>query len=82
MDLDLLTYDSHISEDPDLEIPHPRMHERRFVMVPVCDIAPDVRHPKLNLTMQDILAGIPVESGDLQLFEADWVTINQGRDRS
>ena len=79
LDLDLLTYDNQISEDEKLELPHPRMHLRRFVMVPVCDIAPNVRHPRLGRTMQDILTSIPVEPGDLNLFKADWVAINKGK---
>jgi len=81
LDLDLLTYDNQISQDELLELPHPRMHVRRFVMVPVCDIAPHLRHPKLGLTMQEILSGIPVESGDLRLFEADWTNFNEGKNR-
>ncbi len=76
LDLDLLTYDSLLSDDVDLELPHPRMHVRRFVMVPVCDIAPDWVHPRLNRTMHDILQDIPVEPGDLRPFASDWVTYN------
>ncbi|MEM7750701.1 MAG: 2-amino-4-hydroxy-6-hydroxymethyldihydropteridine diphosphokinase [Pseudomonadota bacterium] len=72
LDLDLLTYDDFVSDQETLELPHPRMHQRRFVMVPVCDIAADVRHPKLQQTMQELLSELPVEAGDLTLFERDW----------
>ncbi|MEM8973978.1 MAG: 2-amino-4-hydroxy-6-hydroxymethyldihydropteridine diphosphokinase [Pseudomonadota bacterium] len=72
LDLDLLTYDDFVSDQATLELPHPRMHQRRFVMVPVCDIAADVRHPKLQHTMQELLSELPVEAGDLTLFERDW----------
>jgi 2-amino-4-hydroxy-6-hydroxymethyldihydropteridine diphosphokinase len=71
LDLDLLVHGDSVCEtDPDsdattLEVPHPRMHERRFVMVPVCDIAPDLVHPVLGRTMRDLLADLPVEPGDL-----------------
>jgi 2-amino-4-hydroxy-6-hydroxymethyldihydropteridine diphosphokinase len=41
LDLDVLLYDEVISADPELILPHPRMHERGFVLVPLCEIAPD-----------------------------------------
>jgi 2-amino-4-hydroxy-6-hydroxymethyldihydropteridine diphosphokinase len=41
LDLDVLLYDEVISADPELILPHPRMHERAFVLVPLCEIAPD-----------------------------------------
>jgi 7,8-dihydro-6-hydroxymethylpterin-pyrophosphokinase len=40
---------------PDLIIPHPRMHQRRFVLQPMCDLAPDMRHPVSGKTMRDLL---------------------------
>lgn len=76
LDLDLLTYDNLISDSENLELPHPRMHLRRFVMVPVCDIAAGLQHPKLGLSMQDILQSIPIEPGDLGLLEVDWVQLD------
>jgi 2-amino-4-hydroxy-6-hydroxymethyldihydropteridine diphosphokinase len=65
LDLDLLVHGDLVSDVATLEVPHPRMHERRFVMVPVCDIAPDLVHPRLGRTMLDLLADLPVEYGDL-----------------
>ena len=47
IDLDVLLYDNIISEDEEIIIPHPRMHERLFVMEPLCDIAANVIHPIL-----------------------------------
>ena len=41
------------------------MHERRFVMVPVCDVAPDLVHPRLGRPMLDLLADLAVQPGDL-----------------
>lgn len=68
LDLDLLVHGDLVVDRDDLEVPHPRMHERRFVMVPVCDVAPDLVHPVLGRTMRDLLAALPVEPGDLAPF--------------
>ncbi len=72
LDLDLLVYGDLVSDDPALQVPHPRQHERRFVLVPVCDVAPDLVHPRLGRTMGDLLADLPVEPGDLTAISADW----------
>lgn len=45
IDLDILLYDQECIDTPDLVIPHPRMHEREFVLIPLTEIAPDVVHP-------------------------------------
>lgn len=65
LDLDLLVHGDLVSVDRALEVPHPRLHERRFVLVPVCDVAPDLVHPLLGRSMRDLLADLPVEPGDL-----------------
>jgi 2-amino-4-hydroxy-6-hydroxymethyldihydropteridine diphosphokinase len=59
LDLDLLDYDGWECSTPDLVLPHPRLHERRFVLAPLCDIVPDWRHPRLGLTAAELLAGLP-----------------------
>ena len=51
IDIDLLLYSDLIIEDGDLSLPHPRLHERRFVLEPLCEIAPDCIHPVLELTI-------------------------------
>jgi 2-amino-4-hydroxy-6-hydroxymethyldihydropteridine diphosphokinase len=58
LDLDILLFDSLILNSPDLIIPHPRMHKRRFVLVPMCDIDPSLLHPRLKQTMQSLLSGL------------------------
>ena len=74
LDLDLLVYGDLVSEDADLQVPHPRMQDRRFVMVPVCDLAPRLVHPRLARTMADLLAALPVEDGDLTRLADTWHT--------
>lgn len=54
-DLDLLLYGDYQCDTPFLTLPHPRMHERRFVLVPLAEIAPLDVHPAINKTIQEIL---------------------------
>ncbi|MFL0250584.1 2-amino-4-hydroxy-6-hydroxymethyldihydropteridine diphosphokinase [Clostridium neuense] len=54
IDLDILLYDSIVTEDEHILVPHPRMHERLFVLEPLCDIAPYKMHPLLNERIIDI----------------------------
>ena len=55
IDLDLLLYDDLVSEDPIVTIPHPRMHERAFVLIPLAEIAPNVVVPTAGTTAEQLL---------------------------
>ena len=59
LDLDILLYGNLIISDPNLIIPHPRMTERRFVLEPIAEIAPDLLHPVEKKTMRELLAICP-----------------------
>jgi 2-amino-4-hydroxy-6-hydroxymethyldihydropteridine diphosphokinase len=55
LDIDILLFGSTVMRTKELEIPHPRMHERRFVLCPLADIAPDIRHPLTRRTIREML---------------------------
>jgi 2-amino-4-hydroxy-6-hydroxymethyldihydropteridine diphosphokinase len=56
LDVDILLYGEQLINAPELTIPHPRMHERRFVLEPLCEIAPELSHPVVKKTMRELLA--------------------------
>ena len=55
IDIDLLLYGDRVLDTPELKLPHPLMHERRFVMEPLAEIAPDLVHPILKKKMRELL---------------------------
>jgi 2-amino-4-hydroxy-6-hydroxymethyldihydropteridine diphosphokinase len=59
LDLDLLDYDGAVVETPFLILPHPRLHQRRFVLVPLLEIAPHWRHPRSGQSASALLLQIP-----------------------
>jgi 2-amino-4-hydroxy-6-hydroxymethyldihydropteridine diphosphokinase len=62
LDLDLLLYGERVIAEPDLEIPHPRMLDRRFVLEPLAEIAPEALHPVARRTVSELLAACPDRS--------------------
>ncbi len=66
VDIDILAYDDRVVETPDLTIPHPRMAERAFVLVPLAEILPDWRHPLDGKTASELIEG--VEGGEVRVF--------------
>lgn len=65
IDIDILLYGEQVIKDPDLVIPHPRLAEREFVLVPLVEIAPDVIHPILKKSVRTLLKAVSGKQGVL-----------------
>jgi 2-amino-4-hydroxy-6-hydroxymethyldihydropteridine diphosphokinase len=68
IDLDLLLFGERVLTGPDLILPHPRMHLRRFVMVPLAEIAPGLVHPVIGATVEKLLETCPTEGQEITLW--------------
>jgi 2-amino-4-hydroxy-6-hydroxymethyldihydropteridine diphosphokinase len=60
IDIDILLFGNSVIDSPELTIPHPAMHERRFVLEPLAEIAPEAQHPVLKKTVREILDALPM----------------------
>jgi 2-amino-4-hydroxy-6-hydroxymethyldihydropteridine diphosphokinase len=63
IDIDILFYDNRIMETQNLAIPHPRLHDRAFVLIPLAEIAPDLVHPKLNKNIVQLANDVKGQKG-------------------
>jgi 7,8-dihydro-6-hydroxymethylpterin-pyrophosphokinase len=68
IDLDILFYDDLVLDSPKLTIPHPRIPERAFVLIPLVEIAPDLYHPVIGKTILQLKTS--VDAGSIELFQS------------
>ena len=70
MDLDVLLYGNETLDTPELQVPHPRMLERKFVLVPLAEIAPTLRHPSWRAGVTQLLANTRDRSAVKKVYDA------------
>lgn len=77
IDIDILLYDNLVMEEEGLVIPHPRMHLRRFALLPLADIDEDIYHPGFRRNIQTLLETCPDKSG-IELFNGPYPFEDEG----
>ncbi|MGH6932768.1 MAG: 2-amino-4-hydroxy-6-hydroxymethyldihydropteridine diphosphokinase [Dongiaceae bacterium] len=78
IDLDLIAFGDIVSQEPDSPVvPHPRLRDRAFVLLPLADIAPDWRHPATGQGLTDMIAALPVGQSIRPI--SDWPAPGHGR---
>ncbi len=69
LDIDILLFGPFVVDAPGLVIPHPAMHERRFVLAPLAEIAPAVKHPVFHRTIRELLEDLPLGSPQVRKLD-------------
>jgi len=69
LDVDVLFYGRKVCARPELVLPHPQLQYRRFVLAPLADLAPELVHPLLGLTVRELLLRLPAGDGVRRIFE-------------
>jgi 2-amino-4-hydroxy-6-hydroxymethyldihydropteridine diphosphokinase len=77
IDLDILLFGSSVIDAAGLTVPHPALHQRRFVLEPLAEIAPDARHPVFKRTVRELRDALPKEAGAVKRVDSGQWTVDR-----